>query len=522
MRASCTNAGLPAYSASTSTSGPTRSKIGPRMKTISIGSGFDEEGPLTTSLCTCRPYPLRSTVMSSKPSDSCWGFFTSVASRIAPAHVPKMALSSAANFLIASYKPSSCRNCNCVVLSPPGRINPSQLSSSAGVRTSTVSMAMPASMAACAAKSPCTAKIPIFTSHQIRGAPFSFPLAQPFRPALLTAASPPSRRQQILLFELPHIKAAHGLAQFFVRFQHRLRVFKMRGRLHHRLRASFRIAGFENPRADKYCLGSQAAHQRSIRRRRDSARREIRYRQFARLRHLANQIQRRAEFLCFMHQFVVAHGGEPLHLTHNRAHVPHRLYYIARAGFALGANHRRAFRHAAQRFTQIARATNERHAEIMLPDVILFIGGSQNFAFVDKIHFKCLQDLGLDKMSDTHLGHHRNGNCLHDLADDFDGCHARHAALFANVGWYALERHHRASSGFLRDLRLLGVGDIHNHAALEHFRQADLHAPFVRRVSVSVPAAVHFLHVHVSLSPLSILSAPSSKALKLSFPPLHR
>src|SRR2546430_2937029 len=33
-----------------------------------------------------------------------------------------------ANFPIASARPSSCKNCNCVVLSPPGRINPSQRS----------------------------------------------------------------------------------------------------------------------------------------------------------------------------------------------------------------------------------------------------------------------------------------------------------------------------------------------------------------------------------------------------------
>ena len=43
-------------------------------------------------------------------------------------------------------RPSSCSTCSCVVLSPPGRIMPSQPSRSAGVRTSTVSAPRSASI----------------------------------------------------------------------------------------------------------------------------------------------------------------------------------------------------------------------------------------------------------------------------------------------------------------------------------------------------------------------------------------
>jgi hypothetical protein len=88
-----------------------------------------------------------------------------------------------------------------------------------------------------------------------------------------------------------------------------------------------------------------------------------------------------------MHQFVVAEGGEPLHLADNRAHVPHRFHDVARARLAFGANHRRAFRNASQRFTQIPRAAHKRHAIIVLPHMILFVGGGQHFALVDEIHF---------------------------------------------------------------------------------------------------------------------------------------
>ena len=41
----------------------------------------------------------------------------------------------------------------------------------------------------------------------------------------------------------------------------------------------------------------------------------------------------------------------------------------------------------------------------------------------------------------------------------------------ADVSRDALERHHRARAGILRDPRLLRSGDVHDHAALEHLRQ---------------------------------------------------
>src|SRR5581483_10992016 len=53
------------------------------------------------------------------------------------------------------------------------------------------------------------------------------------------------------------------------------------------------------------------------------------------------------------------------------------------------------------------------------------------------------------------------------------------AALRPDVGGDALERHHRDGAGVLGDLRLLGVDDVHDHAALEHLGEAalDAHRP---------------------------------------------
>ena len=52
--------------------------------------------------------------------------------------------------------------------------------------------------------------------------------------------------------------------------------------------------------------------------------------------------------------------------------------------------------------------------------------------------------------------------------------HAGDAAVAADVGRHALQRHHGARARLLGDARLLGVGHVHDHAALEHLRQAAL------------------------------------------------
>ena len=52
---------------------------------------------------------------------------------------------------------------------------------------------------------------------------------------------------------------------------------------------------------------------------------------------------------------------------------------------------------------------------------------------------------------------------------------------------HALERHHRRRAGLLGDLRLLGVGHVHDHAALEHLGEADV-------LPVGDPESVRLAH----------------------------
>jgi hypothetical protein len=82
-------------------------------------------------------------------------------------------------------------------------------------------------------------------------------------------------------------------------------------------------------------------------------------------------------------------------------------------------------------------------------------------------------------VADSGLGHDRDRHCLLDLLDLVRVGHARDPALGADIGRHSLERHHRAGARVLGDPGLLGVRDVHDHAALEHLGEPafDAHRP---------------------------------------------
>src|SRR3989442_9971243 len=451
--------------------------------------------------------------MSASPSDVCGGFFTSRARRIAPAHVPNNAPPGRASSRMASSKPPSVRNFKCVLLSPPGSTSPSRFAKPGGVLTKMCSTPSRESIWPCASKSPCTASIPTFIPPRIPSfetscsarSPRLFlcaPLLSDLQVATGLSTSLPSPRLQELLFvELPHVDSLHCLAQLLRGFEHGLGVVKMRRGLDDGPRALIRVRRFEDARANEGGFGTQLAHQRGVGGRGDAAGGEIRHRQFARARHLPHQLERCAQLFRLVHQFVFAQGGEPADVADDRANVAHRLDHIARACFALGADHRRALGNPPQRLTQVARPADKGHTEIMLPDVVLLIRGCQHLAFVDEVHLQRLEHLRLSKMPDAHLGHHWNGDRLHDFADDPRRSHPRDAAFLADVGRHALERHHRAGSRLLGDARLLGRGEVPDHTAIYLLLQSVLHAPQVVLLTASLIALLTIARIHVPSPP---------------------
>ena len=99
------------------------------------------------------------------------------------------------------------------------------------------------------------------------------------------------------------------------------------------------------------------------------------------------------------------------------------------------------------------------------------VGGGENLGFVDVIDLDGLQDLRLDDVTDAALGHNGDGDGLLDALDHLGIAHARDAACGTDVGRDALECHDGAGACFLGDACLLGRGDVHDDAALEHLRE---------------------------------------------------
>src|SRR6185503_18072450 len=201
---------------------------------------------------------------------------------------------------------------------------------------------------------------------------------------------------------------------------------------------------------------------------------EVRHRQLAGGGHGAYQFERCAERFCLGHQLVRGERREPLHVRDHGAHVAHGLDHVAGAGLALGADHRRALADAAECFAQVAAAAHERHPEVVLPDVVRLVGGRQHLGLVNEVDLERLQDLRLDDVPDPALRHDRDVDRLLDLLDHRRVAHARHAAVLADLRRDALERHHRGGARLLRDLGLLGVHHVHDHAALQHLGETHL------------------------------------------------
>jgi hypothetical protein len=117
--------------------------------------------------------------------------------------------------------------------------------------------------------------------------------------------------------------------------------------------------------------------------------------------------------------------------------------------------------------------------------VVGVVRRSQDLGLVDVVHAEGLQNLGLDEVADTCLGHHRNGNGLDDAVDHVRIAHAGYAALGTDVGGDPLKSHHGDRAGVFGNAGLLGGYDVHDDAALQHFSHTALNPAAARYRCVS-------------------------------------
>src|SRR4029453_17963980 len=107
---------------------------------------------------------------------------------------------------------------------------------------------------------------------------------------------------------------------------------------------------------------------------------------------------------------------------------------------------------------------------------VCVVGGRYTFGFIDVVNAERLEDLGLDEVPNSGLGHHRNGNGRDDAVNHVRIAHPRYAALRTDVGGHSLQSHNGDGARVLSDLGLLGGAHVHDDSALEHLGHATLHA----------------------------------------------
>ncbi len=250
----------------------------------------------------------------------------------------------------------------------------------------------------------------------------------------------------------------------------------MRRCLHDRPGATLRVGGLEDPASDEDPVAAQLHHQGRVGRRGDPARGEVDDRQAAHLADHAQDVDRGVHLLAHPHELALRRGKHSADLLVQEAHVPHGLDDVPGPRLPLGADHRCALRDPATGLSEVTRPAHERDRERPLVHVEARVGRGEDLGLVDVVDLERLQDLRLDEVADPDLGHHRDRDGLHDLLHPRRVGHSGDPALGADVGRDAFEGHHGDRARSLRDPRLLGGGDIHDHPALEHLRQTPLYA----------------------------------------------
>ena len=104
------------------------------------------------------------------------------------------------------------------------------------------------------------------------------------------------------------------------------------------------------------------------------------------------------------------------------------------------------------------------------------VGGGEDLGLVDVVDVDGLENLRLCDVANAALCHDGDGHSLLDAANHRRIAHAGDPTGGADVCGDALEGHDGAGSGRLCNACLLGGGDVHDDAALEHLRELAVEA----------------------------------------------
>lgn len=274
------------------------------------------------------------------------------------------------------------------------------------------------------------------------------------------------------------VDANHGLAESGAALSEHLGIAEVSDSTDNGLGSLGRVARLEDAAADKDTIAAELHHESGISRSGNTTSSEVDDRQTTQLGSLAQQLNVNLELageLAKTHNAALSKSSLCLgNVAVDSLHVADSLDDVTSAGLTLGSDHGSTLGNTAQGLAEVSAAADKGDAEGALLDVALVIGRGQDLGLVNVVDTQGLEDLALDKVANTGLGHDGDGDGLLNLLDHLRVGHARNAAVLANVGGDSLEGHDGAGSSFFGDAGLLSVGDVHDDATLEHLGKAGL------------------------------------------------
>lgn len=102
--------------------------------------------------------------------------------------------------------------------------------------------------------------------------------------------------------------------------------------------------------------------------------------------------------------------------------------------FTFDMNHHNIFFDLKNRLYEITTIANERDAEVMFINVIVFIDQGQDYSFINVINFSCFEDLDFNQVTNTGFGHIRDIDGLYDFSYELKVTHTGNTVLGTNFG----------------------------------------------------------------------------------------
>mmetsp|Transcript_23980 Transcript_23980/g.51763 ORF Transcript_23980/g.51763 Transcript_23980/m.51763 type:complete len:312 (+) Transcript_23980:175-1110(+) len=263
----------------------------------------------------------------------------------------------------------------------------------------------------------------------------------------------------------------HGWSQTSTRLHEDLGVLVVSGCLDNGPGTCLGVVRFENSTSNEYSIHTKLHHEGGISRGGNTSSSKVHHGQTTIISDPLNKIIRSLKHFGSYKEFILRHASQTLNLRLNSSGMTHGLNNVSSTSLTLGTKEGGTLGNTTKCLTKVTASTHEGNIEHGLINVVHLIGHGQNLRLINVVNFACLEDLGLDKMSDTGLGHDGDGDGVLDFENHGWVGHAGYSAIAADVCGDALEGHDCYGSGGFCDFGLFYVHDIHNHSSLEHLRQ---------------------------------------------------